>query len=72
MPPVSILLDSPAIYSPKRLLLCSRENAVRVADRLCGATRRRVWVLRTGHPLQPYRVAAAPPLDDTVDLEMRL
>lgn len=69
---VSIVIDHPAIYSPKRLLLCSRENAVRVADRLCGATRRRMWVVRTGHPLQPYRVAAAPPLDDTVDLEMRL
>lgn len=69
---MSIVLDHPAIYSPKRLLLCSRENAVRVAGRLCGATRRRMWVVRTGHPLQPYRIAAVPPLDDTVDVEMRL
>ncbi len=69
---MAIILDHPSSYSTKRLRLCSRENAIRVADRLCGATRARVFVVRTGHPLQPWRVAAAPPVDDTIELEMRL
>lgn len=53
-------------YSTKRLILCSRENALRVAAQIFGETR---WacVIRTGHPLQPFRAAATATHDDEVE-----
>jgi hypothetical protein len=56
--------------SPKRLLLCSRENANRVASRLFDERPGRVAIVRTGNPLQPFRVCAAPSFGDHVEVEM--
>ena len=51
-------IDDPTpIYSTKRLVLCSRENALRVAGQIFDQSRH-ACVIRTGHPLQPYRAAA--------------
>jgi hypothetical protein len=44
--------------SPKRMMLCSRANADRVAYQLCDSTDSDVAVVRTGDELQPYRVVA--------------
>jgi hypothetical protein len=45
--------------SPKRMTLCSRAHADRVAIQLCETTDADVAVVRTGDELQPYRVVAA-------------
>lgn len=46
-------------HSAKRLTLCSRANANRVALQLCETTDADVAVVRTGEDLQPYRVVPA-------------
>lgn len=56
--------------SPKRLQLCSRENANRVAGRLFEERAGRVSIVRTDDPLQPFRVCTAPAADDHVEVEM--
>jgi hypothetical protein len=43
--------------SSKRAILCSREHAARLADRVFNSTQR-ACIIRTGDPIQPYRVAA--------------
>lgn len=43
--------------SARRLELCSRENAHRVAGRLFDEKRRPVAVVRTGHPIKPFHVS---------------
>ncbi len=58
------------MLSPKRLLLCSRENANRVASRLFDLQSGRISIVRTGNPLQPFRVCTAPSLGDHVEVEM--
>lgn len=45
--------------SAKRMTLCSRANADRVAFQLCETTDANVAVVRTGDEFQPYRVVAA-------------
>ena len=62
MPPA----DPVPIYSTKQLALCSRENAYRVAAQLCDRTRR-ACIIRTGHPLQPYRVATSAARNEEVE-----
>jgi hypothetical protein len=47
---------APEPFSRLRTLLCSRENADRVATRVCEETMEPVAVLRTGSRLQPFRV----------------
>lgn len=64
-----MLADSPGL-SPKRLLLCSRENANRVAYRLFDERPCRISIVRTGNPLQPFRVCTAPSFGDHVEVEM--
>jgi hypothetical protein len=56
--------------SPKRQVLCSRENALRVAARIFDDCPRKVSILHTGDPLQPFRVSTDPPSRDQVVLEM--
>ena len=56
--------------SPKRYLLCSRENANRVASRLFDSQAGRVSVVRTSNPLQPFCVSTSPSLGDHVAVEM--
>jgi len=60
----------PAGLSPKRYLLCSRENADRVADRLFNSRPGRVSIVRTTNPLQPFCVSTSPALDDLVEVEI--
>lgn len=67
-----VTLPSPERISPKRRLLCSRENALRMAGRCFDAEMKPVSVICTGDPLQPYRVSLAPCQDDHVVLEMVL
>ncbi|ASY46836.1 MULTISPECIES: hypothetical protein [Sphingomonadaceae] len=56
--------------SPKRALLCSRENAMRVAGRIFDHYPRKVSILRTADPLQPFRVSTDPSAPGFVVLEM--
>ena len=56
--------------SPKRRLLCSRENALRLAARFFDIEMKPVSVIRTGNPFQPYRVSLAPSHGDHVELQM--
>ena len=56
--------------SPKRALLCSRDNALRVATRLFDHEMQPVSVIRTGNPLQPYRISMSPLPDDHVELAL--
>jgi hypothetical protein len=56
--------------SPKRRQLCSRENASRVASRLFDQRPGRIAVVKTGNPLQPFRVCSTPAHSDQVELEM--
>ncbi len=49
----------PTDRSAKRLTLCSRANADRVAFQLCDTTDADVAVVRTGDELQPYKVVPA-------------
>ena len=46
--------------SPKRQLLCSRENALRVAGRIFDHSQGKVSILRTTDPLQPFRISTDP------------
>ena len=55
------------IFSTKRLLLCSRENAARVAAQIFDQNRR-ACVVRTGHPLQPYRAVEVPTRSEEVEM----
>lgn len=62
----------PGERSPKRLRLCSREHADRIAGRLFEQTRRSVSVVRTGNALQPFRVVpTAEAADAAVELQIR-
>lgn len=56
--------------SPKRLLLCSRENANRVASKLFDECPARISIVRTTNPLQPFRVCTLPAIDERVEVEM--
>ena len=56
--------------SPKRGLLCSRENALRVAGRIFDHSQERVSILRTPNPLQPFRVSTDPATPGLIVLEM--
>ncbi|MAM37069.1 MAG: hypothetical protein U9R64_17475 [Pseudomonadota bacterium] len=56
--------------SPKRLLLCSRENANRVASRLFEECPGRVSIVRTANPIQPFRVCTSPTWGERVEVEM--
>ena len=56
--------------SPKRYQLCSRENAQRVAWRLFDAEARRVSIVRTGDPLQPFCVSTSPDSGAQVEVEV--
>jgi hypothetical protein len=64
----------PEAFSRLRTLLCSRENADRVASRVCEETRTPVSVLRTDFPMQPFRVMASrdvePVLSEMVEHEL--
>ncbi len=57
-------------FSPKRYLLCSRENAHRVASQLFDAQSGRVSIVRTGNPLQPFCVSTSPSRDAHVEVEI--
>lgn len=66
----------PAVFSGLRTLLCSRENADRVATHVCEETRSPVSVLRTDFPLQPFRVIPSrdvePALSGMVEHELMI
>lgn len=64
------MLANPIVLSPKRFLLCSRENANRVADRLFDSRPGRVSVVRTSNPLQPFCVSTSPAVGDLVEVEI--
>ena len=57
--------------SDKRLALCSRSNALRVAERLFDDLGGRVSIVRTDSPVQPYRVTMDPEPLERVEVEMR-
>lgn len=56
--------------SPKRYQLCSREHAVRVASRIFDRDPKRLSIVSTGEPLQPFRVSQDPASDEQVVAEM--
>ena len=56
--------------SPKRELLCSRENALRVARRIFDHSPGRVSILHTADPLQPFRVSTDSASPGLIVLEM--
>lgn len=59
--------------SAKRMRLCSREHADRVAGRLFEQTRTSMSVVRTGEALQPFRVVpTAEASDAAVELQIRV
>jgi hypothetical protein len=61
----------PDAPSPTRDRLCNRANAQRVATRLFEATRRNVAIVRTGNPLQPFRVVPSSEVrGEPVEVEM--
>lgn len=66
------MLDLSTGLSPKRLLLCSRENANRVASRLFDERPGRVSIMRTTNPIQPFRVCTWPACGERVEVEMVL
>jgi hypothetical protein len=66
---MAALMSAEAI-SAKRRILCSRDNALRVATRMFDDLARPVSVIRTGNPLQPYRVSTAPTRHEHVELAM--
>jgi hypothetical protein len=66
----SDMLSPPIGLSPKRYLLCSRENANRVASRLFDTRMGHVSIVRTTNPLQPFRVLKTPSRDDQVEVEI--
>jgi len=47
-----------SVLSKKRGVLCSRENALRLAGRIFDAGDR-ACVIRTGDPIRPFRAAAS-------------
>lgn len=65
-------LPLPARHSPRRLALCNRINAQRIAGRLLDEGNASVAILRTGEPLQPLRVVTEARAGDDVELEMRI
>jgi hypothetical protein len=71
-----IMHQSAEPLSPLRTALCSRENANRVASRVCEETMSPVSVLRTDFPMQPFRVIASrdvePPLSAMVEHELMI
>ncbi|OYW87787.1 MAG: hypothetical protein B7Z20_04225 [Sphingobium sp. 32-64-5] len=56
--------------SAKRFLLCSRENANRVASQLFDERPEPLRIVRTANPLQPFRVCTRPSATDLVEVEM--
>lgn len=50
--------------SPLRAKLCAFENAYACAIQRRSATGRNQFVIRTGNPIQPFRVTATLPVDD--------
>lgn len=56
--------------SKKRQLLCSRENAMRVAGRIFDQSQEKVSILRTEDPLQPFRVSTGAASPGLIVLEM--
>lgn len=56
--------------SKKRQLLCSRENAMRVAARIFDQSQEKVSILRTEDPLQPFRVSTGSASHGLIVLEM--
>ena len=56
--------------SEKRDLLCSRENAERVAARIFSPDSGPISVVRTRNPLQPFRVSLRPARDEQVEVVM--
>lgn len=56
--------------SPKRQKLCSRENAVRVAGRIFDHHSKKVSILHTDDPLQPFRVSIDPSSRGQIVMEM--
>jgi hypothetical protein len=64
-------LHEPPNISLRRLELCSRENAHRVANRLFEHKRRPVSVIRTGNPMKPFHVTDEETHGDHVEVELR-
>lgn len=50
--------------SPLRARLASFDNAYALATRISAVSGRNMFVVRTGNPIQPYRVTAVPPAND--------
>lgn len=63
--------DTTSPLSPMRSRLCSRANAQAVAARMFNAGARHVSIVRTGDPVQPFRVVPAIVDGPNVELEMR-
>ena len=63
--------DDPSIVSLRRLQLCSRENAHRVANRLFEHKRRPVGVIRTDNPMKPFHVTDEATYGYHVEVELR-
>jgi len=64
-------LHGEPVISLRRLELCSRENAHRVANRLFELKRRPVAVIRTGNPMKPFHVTDEATQGDQVEVELR-
>lgn len=64
-------LHEEPVISLRRLELCSRENAHRVANRLFELKRRPVAVIRTGNPMKPFHVTDETTQTDHVEVELR-
>lgn len=64
-------LHETPVISVRRLELCSRENAHRVANRLFEHKRRPVAVIRTGNPMKPFHVTDEQTYGDHVEVELR-
>jgi hypothetical protein len=62
------MTESAQFLSPRRGLLCRRENAQRVAAQIFANHGEPVSILRTGNPFQPYRIQAGAKFDDTVEV----
>ncbi len=65
------ILTQASPQSAKRQILCSRRHAHRIAGHLLDATGEPVSLVRTGDPLQPFRVMRGDVASGTVELEMR-
>ena len=59
-----------AAPSPVRVRLCSRENALRIAERLFERDDRHIAVVRTGNPIQPFRVEPGDVEAGAVEIEI--